>query len=89
MLGEGAGVGYLKGQDTMPIPEDSTLYDLVQMGIKSTHAAVSVVVRLRKELSLVKDVPVLIAIDQVSPPTFPFMIQYFVVYYFKDMLLIH
>lgn len=59
----------------MPIPEDSTLYDLVQMGIKSTHAAVSVVVRLRKELSLVKDVPVLIAIDQVSPPTFPFMIS--------------
>ncbi|KAL0723677.1 hypothetical protein Bca4012_038276 [Brassica carinata] len=57
---------YLKGQDTMPIPEDSTLYDLVQMGIKSTHAAVSVVVRLRKELSLVKDVPVLIAIDQYN-----------------------
>lgn len=66
MLGEGAGVGYLKGADTMPISEDSTLYDLVQMGIKSTHAAVNVVVRLRKELSLVKDVPVLIAIDQVS-----------------------
>ncbi|KAJ0257186.1 Mitochondrial 28S ribosomal protein S29-like protein [Hirschfeldia incana] len=66
VLGEGAGVGYLKGQDTMPIPEDSTLYDLVQMGIKSTHAAVSVVVRLRKELSLVKDVPVLIAIDQYN-----------------------
>ncbi|KAF2549167.1 hypothetical protein F2Q70_00020050 [Brassica cretica] len=50
----------------MPIPEDSTLYDLVQMGINSTHAAVSVVVRLRKELSLVKDVPVLIAIDQYN-----------------------
>ncbi|CAH8381348.1 unnamed protein product [Eruca vesicaria subsp. sativa] len=66
VLGEGAGVGYLKGQDTMQIPEDSTLYDLVQMGIKSTHAAVSVVVRLRKELSLVKDVPVLIAIDQYN-----------------------
>ncbi|KAF3606936.1 hypothetical protein DY000_02045576 [Brassica cretica] len=57
---------YLKGQETMPIPEDSTLYDLVQMGINSTHAAVSVVVRLRKELSLVKDVPVLIAIDQYN-----------------------
>ncbi|XP_013641613.1 uncharacterized protein LOC106346742 [Brassica napus] len=66
VLGEGAGVGYLKGQETMPIPEDSTLYDLVQMGINSTHAAVSVVVRLRKELSLVKDVPVLIAIDQYN-----------------------
>lgn len=66
MLGEGAGVGYLKGAESMPIPEDSTLYDLVQIGIKSTHASVNVVVRLRKELSLVKDVPVLIAIDQVS-----------------------
>ncbi|CAH2037287.1 unnamed protein product [Thlaspi arvense] len=66
VLGEGAGVGYLKGADAMPVPEDSTLYDLVQMGIKSSHAAVSVVVRLRKELSLVKDVPVLIAIDQYN-----------------------
>ncbi|CAL9215274.1 unnamed protein product [Arabidopsis halleri] len=66
VLGEGAGVGYLKGADTMPIPEDSTLYDLVQMGIKSTHAAVNVVVRLRKELSVVKDVPVLIVIDQYN-----------------------
>ncbi|CAN8312336.1 unnamed protein product [Cochlearia groenlandica] len=66
VLGEGAGVGYLKGADSMPILEDATLYDLVQMGIKSTHAAVNVVVRLRKELSLVKDVPVLIAIDQYN-----------------------
>lgn len=59
----------------MQIPEESTLYDLVQMGIQSTHAAVSVVVRLRQELSLVKDVPVLIAIDQVSP-LFPSSIPY-------------
>lgn len=65
-LGEGAGIGYMKGADTMLIPEESTLFDLVQMGIQSTHAAVGVVVRLRKELSLVKDVPVLFAIDQVS-----------------------
>ncbi|GAV58653.1 DAP3 domain-containing protein [Cephalotus follicularis] len=65
-LGEGAGVGWMKGADTMVIPEDSTLYDLVGMGIKHTHAAVGVVVRLRKELSLVKDVPVLIAIDQYN-----------------------
>ncbi|KAF2557195.1 hypothetical protein F2Q68_00013540 [Brassica cretica] len=42
VLGEGAGVGYLKGADTMPILEDSTLPDLVQMGIRSTHAAVLV-----------------------------------------------
>ena len=47
------------------MPESSTLYDLVQIGIKQTHAAVGVVLRLRKELSLVKDIPVLFAIDQV------------------------
>jgi hypothetical protein len=47
------------------VPESSTLYDLVQIGIKQTHAAVGVVLRLRKELSLVKDIPVLFAIDQV------------------------
>lgn len=53
------------GIDSMAMPEGSTLYDLVDTGIKHTHAAVGVVVRLRKELSLVKDIPVLIAIDQV------------------------
>ncbi|XP_031272377.1 uncharacterized protein LOC116130832 [Pistacia vera] len=65
-LGEGAGIGYMKGVDSKEIPEGSTLYDLVQMGIQQTHAAVSAVVRLRKELSLVKDIPVLIAIDQYN-----------------------
>ncbi|KAL2508165.1 mitochondrial 28S ribosomal protein S29-related [Forsythia ovata] len=65
-LGEGAGVGWPKGIDKMPISEDSTLYDLVQAGINNTHASVGVVVRLRKELSDVKDVPVLIAIDQYN-----------------------
>lgn len=66
-LGEGAGVGWMKdGMDSMTMPEGSTLYDLVDTGIMHTHAAVGVVVRLRKELSLVKDIPVLIAIDQVS-----------------------
>lgn len=64
-LGEGAGVGMMKGADTMEMPEGSTLYDLIQTGITHTHASVGVVVRLRKELSLVKDVPVLFAIDQV------------------------
>lgn len=65
-LGEGAGVGWMKdGIDSMAMPEGSTLYNLVDTGIKHTHAAVGVVVRLRKELSLVKDIPVLIAIDQV------------------------
>lgn len=64
-LGEGAGVGWMKGVESMPVPEGSTLYDLIQIGIKHTHAAVGVIVRLRKELSLVKDIPVLFAIDQV------------------------
>lgn len=59
-------MGWMKGVDSMPVPEGSTLDDLIQIGIKHTHAAVGVVVRLRKELSLVKDIPVLIAIDQVS-----------------------
>lgn len=72
-LGEGAGVGWMKGVESMVLPEGSTLYDLVQMGIKYTHAAVGVVVRLRKELSLVKDVPVLIAVDQVSTTLAPAM----------------
>lgn len=66
-LGEGAGVGQMKDVDSMAMPEGSTLYDLVQTGLNYTHAAVGVVVRLRKELSLVKDIPVLIAIDQVRP----------------------
>lgn len=64
-LGVGAGVGRMKDADTMSMPEGSTLYDLVQMGITTTYASVGVVVRLREELSLVKDIPVLIAIDQV------------------------
>lgn len=64
-LGEGAGVGWLKDVDSVAIPEGTMLYDLVKTGIEQTHAAVGVVVRLRKELSPVKDVPVLIAIDQV------------------------
>ncbi|KAL4651404.1 hypothetical protein ACB092_01G157200 [Castanea dentata] len=65
-LGEGAGVGQLKDVDNMAMPEGSTLYDLFNTGIKHTHAAVGVVVRLRKELSLVKNIPVLIAIDQCN-----------------------
>ncbi|KAK6935663.1 Short-chain dehydrogenase/reductase SDR [Dillenia turbinata] len=65
-LGEGAGVGWMKGVDSMAMPEGSTLYDLVQTGLTYSHAAVGVLVRLRKELSLVKDIPVLIAIDQYN-----------------------
>ncbi|KAJ0982743.1 hypothetical protein J5N97_010998 [Dioscorea zingiberensis] len=65
-LGEGAGVGMMKGVDSMAMPEGSTLFDLIQTGISYTHASVGVVVRLRKELSLVKDVPVLFAVDQYN-----------------------
>lgn len=65
-------MGFLKGADSMAMPEGSTLYDLIQIGITHTHAAVGVLVRLRKELSLVKDVPVLLAIDQVSPKCISF-----------------
>lgn len=65
-LGEGAGVGFMKGADSMAMPEGSTLFDLIQTGVTHTHAAVGVLVRLRKELSLVKDVPVLLAIDQYN-----------------------
>ncbi|XP_031385606.1 uncharacterized protein LOC116199409 [Punica granatum] len=65
-LGEGAGVGWMKDVDSMTMPEGSTLDDLVKTGIDHTHAAVGVVVRLRKELSLVKEIPVLFAIDQYN-----------------------
>lgn len=75
-LGEGAGVGLLKGVDSKEISEGSTLYDLVQMGINQMHTSVGVVVRLRKELSLVKDIPVLIAIDQVSTSSSSFIYLY-------------
>ncbi|CAJ1960511.1 unnamed protein product [Sphenostylis stenocarpa] len=66
LLGEGAGVGWLKDADSLAIPEGTNLYELVRTGIEQTHAAVGVVVRLRKELSLIKDRPVLIAIDQYN-----------------------
>lgn len=66
LLGEGAGLGMMQEADSMSMPKGSTLYDLIQTGITYSHAAVGVMVRLREELSLVKDVPVLFAIDQVS-----------------------
>lgn len=65
-MGEGAGVGWAKDGDTMPLPEGATLYDLVQSGITNTHASVGALVRLREELLLVEKYPVLFAIDQVS-----------------------
>ncbi|KAL2899347.1 28S ribosomal protein S29 mitochondrial [Bienertia sinuspersici] len=65
-LREDAGVGFMKGADSLAMPKGSTLFDLIQTGVTHTHAAVGVLVRLRKELSLVKDVPMLLAIDQYN-----------------------
>lgn len=70
----------MKGVDSMAMPEGSTIYDLVQTGLNYTHAAVGVLVRLRKELSLVKDVPVLFAIDQVGCFRFCAVLFYFIIF---------
>lgn len=64
----------MKGVDSMAMPQGSTLDDLVKTGIDHTHAAVGVVVRLREELSLVKDIPVLFAIDQVRHKLYTFYV---------------
>ncbi|KAI5068952.1 hypothetical protein GOP47_0015253 [Adiantum capillus-veneris] len=65
-LGEGPGIGRLSGVQEAPIREGATLTHLVQFGIDTPHAAVGVAVRLRKELSLVEEVPVLIAVDEFN-----------------------
>ena len=64
-LGEGPGIGLVSGPQEVSLKSGSTLKDLIQLGIDSPHASVGVVVRLRKELSLVEEVPVLIAVDEV------------------------
>lgn len=56
----------VRGPQEFTLPEGATLKQLVEKGLSMSHAGVGAVVRLRKELSLVKDVPVLIAIDDVS-----------------------
>lgn len=56
----------VRGPQEFTLPEGATLKQLVEKGLSMSHAGVGTVVRLRKELSLVKDVPVLIAIDDVS-----------------------
>eukprot|EP00252_Welwitschia_mirabilis_P012338 TRINITY_DN27358_c0_g1_i1.p1 TRINITY_DN27358_c0_g1~~TRINITY_DN27358_c0_g1_i1.p1 ORF type:complete len:457 (-),score=57.04 TRINITY_DN27358_c0_g1_i1:509-1879(-) len=66
ILGEAPDVGMMKDAEAVAMPEGCTLFDLVQTGIACPHAAVGVVVRLREELSLVKEVPVLFAIDQYN-----------------------
>ncbi|KAL7616442.1 hypothetical protein Lser_V15G02794 [Lactuca serriola] len=63
-LGEAAVVGRMKDANSVAMPEGSSLYDLVQTRITTTHASIGVVVCLREELSLVKDKPAHFAIDQ-------------------------
>lgn len=65
-LGEGAGVPRVRGPQEFTLPQGATLKQLVEKGLSMSHAGVGTVVRLRKELSLVKDVPVLIAIDDYN-----------------------
>lgn len=56
----------VRGAQEFTLPEGATLKQLVEKGLSMSHAGVGTVVRLRKELSLIKDIPVLIAIDDVS-----------------------
>ncbi|GLJ36734.1 hypothetical protein SUGI_0739590 [Cryptomeria japonica] len=65
-LGEGPGIGMMKDAEVVAMPKGSSLFDLVQTGLTCSHAAVGVVVRLREELPLVKEVPVLFVIDQFN-----------------------
>ncbi|KAJ7561212.1 hypothetical protein O6H91_03G019100 [Diphasiastrum complanatum] len=65
-LGEVPGLPLARGPQHMILPENSSLKDLIQQGLAQPHVAVAVVVRLREELSLVTDVPVLFAIDQFN-----------------------
>jgi len=65
-LGEGAGVPRVRGSQEFTLPEGATLKQLVEKGLSMSHAGVGTVVRLRKELSLIKDIPVLIAIDDYN-----------------------
>ncbi len=65
-LGEGAGVPRARGLQQISLPERATLKHLVENGLSMSHAGVGAVVRLRQELSLVKEVPVLIAIDDYN-----------------------
>lgn len=81
-LGEGAGVGWLRDVDSVAVPEGTMLYELVNTGIEQTHTAVGVVVRLRQELSLVKDMPVLIAVDQVRNMFLDVKIMFFLFLFF-------
>jgi small subunit ribosomal protein S29 len=64
-LGEGPGIGLVSGPQEVNLKSNATLKDLIQLGLDIPHASVGVVVRLRKELSLVEEVPVLIAVDEV------------------------
>ncbi|KAG6553608.1 hypothetical protein Mapa_004522 [Marchantia paleacea] len=65
-LGEGAGVGKLRGAQELTLPEGASLRALVEKGIAVSQASVSVVLRIREELSLVQQAPVLLCIDEFN-----------------------
>ncbi|KAK6927167.1 Ribosomal protein S23/S29, mitochondrial [Dillenia turbinata] len=64
-LGEGAVVGWMKGVDSMAMPEGSTLYDLVQTGLTCTCSSWCSG-SLKERIVPCENIPVLIAIDQYN-----------------------
>ncbi|GJP43816.1 hypothetical protein CLOM_g3228 [Closterium sp. NIES-68] len=65
-LGEGPGTGLARGSQVVSPGSDWSLGDLVKYGADHSHAATSVVVRLREELDRVSSVPTMIAIDEFN-----------------------
>ncbi|CAI5487707.1 unnamed protein product, partial [Closterium sp. Naga37s-1] len=65
-LGEGPGIGLARGSQVVSPGSDWSLGDLVKYGADHSHAATSVVVRLREELGRVTSVPTMIAVDEFN-----------------------
>ncbi|CAI5461183.1 unnamed protein product [Closterium sp. Yama58-4] len=65
-LGEGPGIGLARGSQVVSPGSDWSLGDLVKYGADHSHAATSVVVRLREELARVTSVPTMIAVDEFN-----------------------
>ncbi|XP_002986606.2 uncharacterized protein LOC9659848 [Selaginella moellendorffii] len=65
-LGEAAALGRIPGPQEITMPENSTVKDLVEKGLDVQAAASNIVVRLRQELDLVTEFPVLIAVDEFN-----------------------
>ncbi|CAI7875120.1 unnamed protein product, partial [Closterium sp. NIES-54] len=65
-LGEGPGIGLARGSQVVSPGSDWSLGDLVRYGADHSHAATSVVIRLREELGRVTSVPTMIAVDEFN-----------------------